>query len=321
MIKLKNTLVMLLMAVFFATSSAAEAKNNHPVGAKGKNLKKIEFGFFFGPAMPRFDLKNSIADGYHGYWYNDSYVTSTYIAYYITAFSLSSTCGYPERSIGIGGFINYFFRKNFGFQFMLEKLSYDFLVKTSHNITMIIDGDSHSANPLIKDTMGSLPVMPISFNVIAQSDSGKKISVYTSGGLTYYKADIAAQSKVGDGFPYIYYWDEYDLDVLLYDSVVVPVDINDSISGAGVNGGGGIVFTIGKNLGFVADFRYYLAPKKDAYWMLRPKPGEYPYSYNSEYYLEYDQSHVDAFLEKYAKDLRVGVSPSFYRLAFGLKFS
>ena len=319
MIKLKHTLAMLLLIVFASMCWAAETKNNHPVYAEEENLKKMEFGFLYGPAMPLFDFRNSISDSYSSHWYGVSYVTYTYVEYDLTASFSSSIVGESESGTGFGGFFNYFFHKNFGFQFMLERSSHDVLVKATHSVSMSLDGESLSEKPPFDDTTGSLPVMPISFNMIVRFNGGKNISGYASGGLTYYKADIEAKSKVGDGFPYIYYRDKYDLDFLLYDSVLVPVSIDDSISGAGGNVGGGIVFTIQKNLGIVGDFRYYIGPEKDAYWMLRP--GDYTFTINSGYYCIYDQSDIDDFLEEYGRNLRVGVSPSFFRLAFGLKFS
>ena len=319
MMRFKYILTMLLLIVFASMCLADETKKKPSAIVEEDEFKKVEVGFFFGPAFPQFDFRNSIADSYNRYWYDVSYITYTYVEYYIDANFSSSIAGESERGIGFGGFFNYFFHKNFGFQFMLERSSHDVPVQASHSVGMSLDGESLSENPPINDTTGSLPVMPISFNVIARFDGEKNISGYASGGLTYYKADIEANSNVGDGFPYLWYMYDVDLDFLLYDSVLVPVSIDESIGGPGGNVGGGIVFTIQKNLGIVADFRYYLGPTKDIDWTL--SPGDYTLSINDDYYLAYDQSDINDFLEGYGNNLRVGVNTSFFRLAFGLKFS
>ena len=324
MMRFKYILTMLLLIVFASMCLADETKKKPSVIVEEDEFKKVEVGFFFGPAYPQFDFRNSISDSYSSHWYDVSYVTYTFVEYDFDASFSSSIAGKSERGIGFGGFFNYFFHKNFGFQFMLERSSHDVPIYASHSVSMpnvlySYGGESLTAYPPINDTTGNLPVMPISFNVIARFNGGKNISGYASGGLTYYKADIEAKSNVGDGFPYLLYMYDVDLDFLLYDSVLVPVSIDESIGGPGGNVGGGIVFTIRKNLGIVADVRYYLGPTKDVDWTL--SPGDYTLSINDDYYLAYDQSDINDFLEEHGENLRVGVSTSFFRLAFGLKFS
>ena len=326
MIRFKYILSIFLLIVFASMCLADETKKKQPVVAEEDDFKKIEVGFLFGSGIPQFDFKNSISDSYSMYWYDES--AYWYTEYDITGSFSSAIIGDSEKGFGVGGFFNYFFHKNFGFQFMLERSTHNVTIEASHSVDMSLFaywGYTYyfNAEPSINDTTGNLTVIPISFNVIGRFDGGKYISGYASGGLTYYKADVEAESKAGYGLKY--YWYEYDSDLwfLLYDSVLVPINIDDSISGAGGNVGGGVVFKIQDKVGIVADFRYYIGTKKAVSCTL--EPGNYTLSINDKYdlppySLRLKQTDIDTFLEEYGELVKVEVNSSFFRVAFGLQF-
>jgi len=335
MIKFRHNLVMLLLIVFTFMCLVAEAKSKQPVVAEKDEFKKVEVGFFCGLGTPQFDFKNSISDSYSHYWYDESrwywdeyyyYWYYWYTSYDVTGNYSSSIVGNSKRKgLGFGGFFNYFFHKNFGLQLMLESSNYDIPVEASHSVEVssysyLPSGINRykSAEPSINDTTGSLAVMPISFNVITRFDIGDNIGGYVSGGLTYYKVDIKAESKGGYGLPYSYYSSSYDLWYLWYGSVLIPVNIDDSFSGTGGNVGGGFSFQIQKNFGIAADFRYYLAPKKDVSWI--PKAGNYKEVLYELDTLSITQDDINTFLDENERSLQVEVDPSYYRFAFGLLF-
>jgi len=328
---------MLLLIVFTSMCLADETKKKPPVVADKEDFKEIQVGFFFGPGYPQFDFENSGSDSYSAHWHDFSPLTRDWVRYDIFGSFSSSIAGESERGFGLGGFFNYFFRRNFGFQFMLERSSYDVPVGALHAVDMsmyMVWGDKYfySAEPSISGTVGSLTVMPISFNGIGRFEPVKNITGYASGGLTYFKAHVEAESRVGYGFPYIWYDNVLDLDFLLYDSVLVPVNIDDSISGVGVNVGGGGVYQIHEKVGIVADFRYYIGPNKDVYWALRP--GDYTLLLIDSFLREFGevdwhgpvtmkltQTEIDTFLTEYGELFKVEVNPSFFRIAFGVQFT
>ena len=336
MIRYKYILIMLLLIVFTSMCLAAETQNKPPVAAEEENfLKKIEVGFLFGSGIPQFDFSNSGSDSYSRHWHDFSYLTRYWVGYNLNGSFSSSIVGDSERGFGFGGFFNYFFHQKFGFQFMLERSSHNVPVAASHSVDMSIYmdwGDRYyfSAEPTIGDTTGSFTVMPISFNGIARFDVIKNIRGYASGGLTYFKANIEAESRAGYGFPYILYDSYLDLDWLLYDSALVPVNIDDSISGLGANVGGGVVYQIQEKIGIVADFRYYIGTNKDVYWTLRP--GDYTLLLIDTFLREFGevdwhgpvtmsltQTEIDNFIREYGELVKVEVNPSFFRIAFGLQ--
>lgn len=337
MIRFKYILVILLLIFFSSMSLAAETKKKPPVvPAKEDFIKKVEVGFLFGPRTPQFEFSNSTSGSYNAHWHDYSYLTGYWIGYDINGSFSSSIAGDSERSFGFGGFFNYFFRKNVGFQFMLERSRHDVPVGASHGVDTSLHMDwgdryYYSAEPSIDATTGSLTVMPISFNGLVRYDATEDISGYASGGLTYFKTNIKAESRAGYGYPFVWYYTDYRLDLLLYDSVLVPVSIDDSISGAGINVGGGVVYQILKKVGIVADFRYYLGPKKDIYWA--PTPGDYRLLVIDTFLREFGedawhgpvnirltQSDIDTFMEDYGELFRVEVNPSFFRFAFGIQY-
>ena len=323
MIRFKYILVMLLLIVFASMCLAAETKKKPQVAAEEENFKKIEFGFFFGPGISQFDFTNFLSDSYSEFWVYDSYYWLDRGAY------SSSIVGDAEMGCSYGVLFNYFFHKNFGVQFMLERSHHDVLIEASHSVVaeLSYNGESsyYSADPPIADTVERLATIPISFNGIARFDIRANISGYASGGLTYYKTDdIETKSQLGYGFPFYLHHRASGYTYLLYDSILVPVSIEDSLSGAGSNIGGGVVITIQKNVGIFTDFRYYRAPKKDVYWTLQP--GSYPYLMDYWFWLDTGTKRlsdvsIQLFMQEYGELLKVEVNPSFYRLAFGLKFS
>ena len=345
MVRLKYILIMLWVIVFSSMCLAAETENKPPVVPEEEKTKeKIEVGFLFGPgipfgtSIPQFSFRNSVSYSHEWYWYDYSYFDTEYfsISYAIRGRFSSSIAGDSERGIGFGGFFNYFFHRNFGYQFMLERSTHNVPVEASHGVDILLlypywsngveiywgDKIDYSAEPSIDDTRGNLIVIPISFNAIARFDPTENVSGYVSGGITYYKMNIEAESKAGFGLTYNWYDDEQDLNWLVYDSVLIPVSIDDAVSGFGGNVGGGVVFKIQENVGIVADFRYYLGPKKYISWT--PKSGTYQLILNDEYDLPpphtiaLTQTYISSFLEQHGEFFKVEVNPSFFRLAFGL---
>ena len=319
----KYILIIFLLIFFASICLAAETEKKQTVVAEEDEFKKVEIGFFFGPDIPQFKFRNTIRDSFSEYWYWESAYGHT--EYELTGNYYTSIRQYSKKSVGFGGFFNYFFHRDFGFQFMLERSSYNVYGFSHHGIYMSLDyywgeSDEYSGGEYA-DTTGRLTVMPISFNGVVRFDGGENISGYASGGLTYYKSDIEAEFKLGYSFPYL--WHEYDSDLyyLLHDIISVPVSIDDSVSGMGGNFGVGIVFTFWEKVGIAADFRYYHGAKKDVYWMLRP--GDYTHLINDWHgpvTKTLTQTDIDIFLEKHGELAKVEVNPSFFRLAFGLQF-
>ena len=336
MAKYKYILTILLLIVFTSICLASEKNKKPPVVAEDEEYKKVEVGVLFGAGIPQFDFRNSISDHYTKYWYCESewfwdWEISDwyywYTEYNLTGSFSSSIVGESEVGFDFGGYFNYFFHKNFGFQFMAERSRHVVPIEASHNVDLSLYyywGESayYSAEPSIYASKGSLAVIPISFNAIARFDAAKNISGYASGGLTYYKADIEAESNAGYGFPFYWYADDSDLWYLWYDSALIPANIDYSLSGSGGNIGGGITFKIQEKVGIVADLRYYIAPKKDISWTT--KAGVYVLSIWEKYgwydpYINITQDDIDTFLQDYG-ELVVTVNPSFFRVAFGLQF-
>ena len=322
MARVKYILTIFLLVVFTSMCLASEVKKKQQFFVEEEDFKQIEVAFLLIPCIPQFDFRNSVSDSYSEYWYDSYWYDSSYVYtdYFLTAGFSSSIAGESEMGYGFGGLFNCFFHRNFGFQFMLERSRNDVPVKASHGVDMSINywwgSVDYSEEPYIYDTTGSLTIIPISFNGIARFDGVKNISGYVSGGLTYYKVDIEAKSKLGYGFPFLVY--DYPLWYLRYDSFLVPISIDDSISGAGVNVGGGVVFKIQENVGIVGDFRYYLAPPKIVSWTLTS--GEYTLSIYEEYSMRFTQVDIGSFLKEYGELIKVEVNPSFFRIAFGLQF-
>jgi len=294
------------------------------------DFKRIELGLMGGPGMSQFDFNNSFSGSYSYYWYDVSYYSWRYTEYDFAQNYSSSISGTTESNIGFGGFLNYLFTENIGIQFMLETSSFDVPLETSHNVDLSISyywGDSshYSDSVSVEDTAGSLSVMPISLNIYSKFYFGPGISGHLSGGATYYQVNIQADSRGGYGMPYFYYNSSYDLWFLWGDSVMIPVSIDDSYNGVGGNAGVGLSFQIHENLGILADFRYYLAPKEEFTW--NPRAGSYTTLLNDKYNWNYKassldiaQDDIDTFMEKNGESLKVEVDPSYYRFSFGLQF-
>ncbi|TKJ31089.1 hypothetical protein CEE39_07530 [bacterium (candidate division B38) B3_B38] len=319
----KYIMIISLLIVFASVGLAVEMEKQQTVANEEDDFKKVEVGFFFGPNIPQLNFKNAIRDPLSAYWYWES--AYGYTEYDLNVSSISEMGEHSAKSVCFGGLFNYFFGKNFGFQFMLEKSSHNVPLWTSHGIWFRLDyywgeRDEYRGNSQA-ETTGSWTVMPISLNGIVRFNNGKIISGYASGGLTYYKADIEAESKVGYRFQYLWYEHDSDLYYLLYDMVSIPMSIDDSVGEIGSNFGVGIVTTFWKKVGILADFRYYHAPKKDVYWTL--KPGDYTLLANDWYgpiTRTVTQTDIDIFLEEQREFFQVEVNPSFFRFAFGLQF-
>jgi len=320
----------MLLIVFTSLYLDANNQNNSSYLAENNNFKKFEFGFLSGYGLPQFDFKNSFSDSYSDYWYDVSYYTDYYTEYDINIAYSSSVSGKSEGKFTFGGFLNYFFSKNFGFQFMLESANYDIPVEASHSVDLSFyfywgENENYTANPNIENTKGSLSVMPISFNLITKFFIGDIVSGYASGGLTYYQVGFEAESRGGTGLIYYWYQNSSDLWFLDGDSVLIPIYIDDSYKGTGGNVGVGFAFQIHENFGIVADFRYYLAPKEKFTWI--PMAGnykkvlfeEYGWSFSSNT-LSISQEAINTFLEENERFLQMEVDPSYYRFSIGLKF-
>ena len=319
----KYILIISLLISFTSICLAGQTENKQAVAAEKDKSKKIEVGFFFGAGLHNFDLSSHMGDYLNKYWYWESAYGHT--EYDLTASYSSSIWGHPKTSVGFGGFFNYFFHRDFGFQFMLERSHHNVDDNAGYHIYNELEyswgeSDFYSAWDHNVDATVRLIVMPISFNGIFRINGGEYIGGYASGGLTYYKADIEAASIAGYSFSYL--WHEYDSDLyyLLYDMVLIPVSIDDSFGGIGGNVGVGVFLSFWEKFGIVADFRYYHAPEKHVPWAA--KAGDYTYLINDWYgplTKTVTQSDIDTLFARY-EGFAVEVNPSFFQFAFGLQF-
>lgn len=309
--------------------SDAIAQNERGVESEKNDFKRIEFGLLFGFGLPNFSFNNSFSDSYSSYWYDRSYQTNYYVELDMNLAFSSSITGKAKSNFAFGGFLNYFFIKNFGLQIMVEGSKFDIPVQSSHSVDLSFlyywNGvqRSYSANPSIDNTIGNLSIMPISFNLYTRFEIGKSIFGHVSGGLTYYKVALQAETRGGAGVVYLWYDNTHDLDWLAGDSVLIPIYIDESYSGIGGNIGGGLTFQIQKNIGVVAEIRYYLAPTKEVTWKARA--GNYQKVLYNEYgwsfatnSLSISNAGIDDFLAENGDDLVVEIDPSYFRISIGL---
>jgi len=328
--KIRNISLVLFLIAFNSIYLSAESQYTRGFKSEKNDFKRVEFGPLFGFGSSSFNFKNSYSDSYTSYWYDTSYWTNYYTEYDMTLAYSSSITGKAESNFAFGGFLNFFFIKNFGLQIMAEGTKFDIPLQSSHSVDLSFSDYSggnynYTANPSIEDTTGKLSIMPISFNLYTRFDIGKNIIGYASGGLTYYKVAIKGETRGGAGVIYQWYDSSYDLWFLEGDSVLIPLYIDDSYSGLGANIGGGLSFQIQKNLGIIADIRYYLAPKGEVAWI--PEAGNYKKVLYDKYgwtfgsnSLSISQAGINDFLKENERYLQVKVDPSYFHISMGLIF-
>lgn len=320
MFKIRSVFLVLFLIFFASIYLQANTQIERSHSLENDGFKKFEFGLFFGIGIPQFDFDNLFSDSETYYWYDSSYWN--YTEYNIDLSYSSNISGTSENKFGFGGFINYLFHKNIGVQFMLESSKFDVPVNASHSVDVFWSyswggSDSGSESPSIRQTKGSLSVMPVSLNIITKFYLGSKFSGHASGGLTYYQVDFEAESEAGAGVWYYKYASAYDLWFLFGDSVLLPVSIEGSHSGIGANIGGGLSFEIQKNFGILLDFRYYIAPKEEYIWEARS--GSYDTVIYGDY-LSITQDTIDDSMSQVEEFTTVEVDPSYYRFSLALHF-
>lgn len=329
MVKIRKILFVLILIIFSSLYLGANTQDERWVESEENDFNKFEFGLLFGFGLPSFNFINSFSESRVAYWYDDTFWI--YTEYDLTLTYSSSIEGKAESNIAFGGFLNFFFIKNFGLQILVEGSKFNIPVQSSHSVDISASyywgtTDSWTANPSIDDTTGKLSIMPISFNLLARFDIGKNIIGFASGGLSYYKIVIQTETEGGVGVRYYYYNSSNGLWFYWADSVLIPLYLDESYSGIGGNIGGGLTFQIQENVGIVAEIRYYLAPKKEVKW--RGRAGNYKKVFFDKYSswnfasntISISSTEIDEFIAEQGNALIVEVDPSYFRVSVGLIF-
>lgn len=219
-----------------------------------------------------------------------------------------------QNSLFFSGSFNYYFLKNIGLQVGFGYMKTDVNIDASFDFSWRwYSGRSYSRNADWEET-GKLTVIPININGIAKFNNSK-FGGYISGGYTLFNNKFNANSDMGAGITawcyncfgyYVYQW---------IDAAQIPLTIDESWAGHGMNVGAGIDFRISENLAITADARYYYCPSKDINWNWQT--GRYTGIFYRDFSAEVDMEAVE-FLEEHTTSLTV--KPSFFQIAAGIKF-
>ena len=213
------------------------------------------------------------------------------------------------------GALSFFPIRNFGFQVSIgffqpeikTDVSFDFDWRWN-------DGRSYSEQENWEGN-GELSVTAINLDCVVRFGD-KGIAGYISGGYSIFNNKFNANAYMGMFVSYIdsYYYYGHIYYTQYVDALKIPVEINESWVGKGMNIGGGIDFIFAKNVALTFGARYYYCPSIELKW--KYSTGTYDGLYGS-YRWAINKDSTNAY-EKATSALTV--DPSFTMISCGLKF-
>jgi len=155
---------------------------------------------------------------------------------------------------------------------------------------------------------------PISFNLIYKAQSGGKLVPYFSAGATYFSGTFETKATMGFGFSVKEDINGDTAQTINY--TAIPISINESLSGIGINIGGGLEFRLLRNIALNVDVAYFNKSEVETYWKVAP--GNYDDKLGpSGFVLVVTQEMANAISEEIGKLM---IKPSFFKIQAGIKF-
>ena len=281
----------LLLILLFTVVTVAWAADDYD--------KKAEFRFHIGRAFTLVDASSSYSDTWS--WLSLSNVQES-----------GTINGKSKDTLFVGASVAYYFSQYIGIQAGFGYLKADVPNDVSFDFNWTwLHGGGDSRHADWRGT-GEIRVVPININGIARYNSDS-LCGYISGGYTIFNNKFKADSYMGAGYSVVswYWWGYYQW----VDAFQVPLAIDESWTGHGMNIGGGVDFNIYPNVAITADIRYYYCPSKDFNYIW--KTDTYRGYFFEEFYIYFDSERAELHE---ADTTPFTINPSFFQIATGIKF-
>jgi opacity protein-like surface antigen len=251
---------------------------------------------------------------------------------YMTGYSLTNTASYSDsfssgslqnatsngkimmglkNPFSLDGELNFFFLKGLGLQLRFDsnssaKFTDDSLSSFDMSWAWTLGGSGTES--VEWDATGKVSLFVFSGNLVYKIGSGGFLTPVLSGGISLFSGKAAvnttgayATTWLAEGMRYIDYF-------------MLPADVDASLSGIGLNVGGGFDLNFTSNIALSIDVRYFIKSKVEEPWVLQA--GKYTSNLNSGWTLTLDQEDID---ELQAEITPFSLNPSFLKIAAGIK--
>lgn len=171
-------------------------------------------------------------------------------------------------SLGLGLGVNVFPHRVVGFQFLLDRGSIDVTGENPpHEVELTYDTIAFpNPDPIVAttdfsfpqpDTEGTLEQTTLSFNLVARLGAGRAVSGSLSGGLSYFRYDVAAQ-RLGAHTAWL------GGHAVLFSELYETSYASGPAKAFGFNLGGELDVALGPHAALFVDGRFLLAPKTES---------------------------------------------------------
>jgi len=224
-----------------------------------------------------------------------------------------------KAGIFFGGGFGYYFTPNIGiglnFGYIKGKVDTTSAAKFGWTWN---DGRSFNKTSDFVGTDNSIQSMVLSLNLIGRF-GGERLQGLVQAGPTMFFNKVMLDSAFLYGVSQItwiiYPW-YYSQNV---DALTIPIELNQSWTGFGVDFGAGLTYWFTPSLGLTLDARYFFCPKKTFDWSI------FTGKYNGTFYtnitnITFDETDIDWMNENAETPLTtIDVNPSFFQFGIGFK--
>jgi len=274
-----------------------------PIIPDDRKYRKYEINLNFGLGLTQLNSSSN-------YFFNWNYLLLSNVQ------EETTTNASSKNGLFFSGSITYFLYKKFGLQSSFGYIKSDVSTNASFDFNWLWNtGEGYSMNENWSNT-GNLRILPININCIIKFGN-VNFEGYFSGGYTLFNNKFTANSFIGVGATYYYYyWVGYRRYLTQYvDALKVPANITESWTAHGMNFGGGADLIFTENIGISADLRYYICPSKELHWKLTE--GTYTGHFFGDFSVLFDSTAAKIYGDSISS---LKVNPSFFQLSVGIKF-